>query len=713
MTLSIIPGAAPLCAAARTATALAAGASPFAAAPSQVFVACRRTIDRLLARPDASAMPALNRHAFLALREEVAAAPENPGEAARLAVMTVGLLDALILDEMAPNRARSDLWNFYAREHGYAKKLVLTVEEGAGAIRSLEEQGWRGVDRIESIPHICSRRFVLDPWHLLEREGELLRQLADAAYAFLPLTHVCIPFRCGEAAILGCYELQQEEGGGRGPVRFSWRETSAGAELPPQSPLPRQEYWRALLHSGIALFSDTELAVTPPPAIAERDSGALLRRLIDAPTNAHLDPWRRGALRRLAVHARAVEDPARLELFAAGHARHYARLLRQGRQEPDVMLTRSGVSANEIAIAAVARILGRDASAWAHPGWYYENRASLVTHFTRAQQADARALFVSLLSTVPDRLLALDRTEEAGVPLSAREAARLFLQGARRRPAERHCLVIDKTAHLLWSPAEWGEAIPENVTLLETASLTKQQRGGRNYFFGLLAHHGPRGDFQIVEEEAREQFGSLTPFGVVNLPRLTPSEILATQEVFRKANEAFALGFEMLQEGVPEGIRWSVERHGAFSYLLPPVERLLAEARREHAGGMADRTLLVRDASRPTVFYRFREETPLVALLPEDLARLREIGVAFGDSFGLQESRLTVIRYLLRNAVSATDSQRASLVEVYAPRIAPGSAVRPEELWHQGATLGEFIAGRMRIMQDAERERRSGDASPR
>lgn len=650
-------------------------------------------------------MPEAHRAAFVALREQVAAAPERPEESARLAVMTVGLLDALMLNEMAPNRLLGDLRNFYAREHGYSKKLILTVDEGARAIRELEDRGWAGVDTIESISHICNRRFVLEPWRVLQREGDLLQQLAAAAYAFLPLTQVCIPFRCGEAAVLGCYELRQDADGRGGRDRDFWKEMEAGAELPPQSPLPRQDYWRALLLSGIALFSEVEATSPALPAAPAKDPGAILRRLIDAPPEGGTDLWRRSALRRLAVHVRAAEEPARLERFAAGHVRHYARLLRQGRTEPNVILTRSGVSANEVAIAAVARILGRDASAWVHPGWYYENRASLIMRFARGPLEDARALFVSLLSTVPDRLLAADGPEGSASTAVVREAVPRFLQLARLRPETRHLLVIDKTAHLLWSPAEWGESIPENVTLIETASLTKQQRGSRNYFFGLLAHRGLGEEFRVVEEEAREQFGALTPFGIANLPRLTASEIRAAQRRSGKLNEAFALGFELQQRAVPEALRWSAERHGTFTYLLPPVEGVLAEARKDIAGEKADRTLLVRDASLPTVFYRFRAETPFGSLLPEDLDFLRRIGMDFGDSFGLEESRMTVIRYVMRHVLPSSAKGNQSLLEVFAPRIAPGLLALPEELWRQGAELGEHIAGRMQVMQDAERER--------
>jgi hypothetical protein len=457
-------------------------------------LACLRTISDLLTMFDPDTTSLEMRNTLEMLRSHLSQPFKNRRELQQNIVLTAGILDIFVLDEMAPDEHDWIFRTTYGRHDGIlfgdVTSLVLSRREASIVVHALERKGHAGLDWTDDIAqHPNETTFYLrHPVHH-RRLQEVYRSLREISEGRTSSIEITFGVDFGDVVLF----LQRRYTPPKpddDSIRDSWAEIPADYILPPSTSLPRQDLWRTMLAHGISLISEpakSEAQKATVPTSAEGIFRSMHRTLATHPEQRTI----RRRMARLEILVRHAGNAEAAAHFETNHVRHYERILAVEGTRPHVLLTRSGISANEVAIDAVAKLAGKGAPAYMHRGWYYENERSILTHFSRRHFLEnATCCFVNLLPCYPERFMRMDTGKSIDEPqyFTPMQVIQLFLEKADWQRNKQHYLVIDKTSDLLFAlPAS---AVPANVTLIETASLTKHQRGARNYFYGLATSRG-------------------------------------------------------------------------------------------------------------------------------------------------------------------------------------------------------------------------------
>lgn len=248
--------------------------------------------------------------------------------------------------------------------------------------------------------------------------------------------------------------------------------------------------------------------------------------------------------------------------FLEKHEQRYRHFFAIDDRKPDeILLTNSGLSANNLAIKALADQSREKMKAYYQVGWYYDNVRIIKDFFqVIGNPEEARVLFVNADSCYPD--------DPEKFHSEQNKLVSGFVEKAKQSPGEKYTLVVDVTTDMFW-----GEhfEIPENLQLVKTFSATKHQRGGRNYFFGGVVSWNSKGLREKMESNFNFLGGRLTPVGVVNFPRIGKEEIRKNAEHLKRLGAAFAKGVKEGSRMFPEELRFKVFSYNYYTYLvLPP-----------------------------------------------------------------------------------------------------------------------------------------------
>lgn len=620
-------------------------------------------------------------------------------------MLAVGLMDIIAIDEMAAENPDFTFCDSYTRHvglrHEGVENLVLPRAECALGFEALEDLCWREIKNARDI-HAYPEEISFYHRDILHHGGveKLRANLEDVAkFRHTPLDFIAA-IDCGAAVrFMGFSFFPKTVQGPKG-----WRKEQTCKPLPtanlmkPPSPLPRQEFWRALLRSGISLKTSS-LIERPGPQESAASIEAIMRTLLAKAFRGAEHASQRQRLRRLSVLVHNAGNAAAFSRFEEAHAHHYARILSRKGMRPHVLLTRSGVSANEIAIRSVADLSGSRASAYANRGWYHENMESIARSFPAASEPEAAtACFVNLLPCNPESFMHLDTSSfvrEAYIPPG--NAIKRFLAKARKTPALKHYLVIDKTSDLLFALP--GHAVPKNTTIIETASLTKHQRGERNYFYGLVASFGGAPIHAVLAKAKSHTAASLAPSSVVNLPRLSASEIQKRRAHFQHLHRAFAEGFAQSQQSLPLHLHCAAEAHDTFVYMLPPIDHFVGLVDILAETGVLPSThfLSTSHGMHGGHFVHCPEDSPFRGISAKDEHAMKRMGIFCAESFGLDTTRLCILEFTFKhrwtNAL-AFDRDLNLVVPVF--RAAMGFRESGHSAYIKGEALGRFFLKRIR-----------------
>lgn len=351
--------------------------------------------------------------------------------------------------------------------------------------------------------------------------------------------------------------------------------------------------------------------------------------------------------RVLTSHANADDRDSFLEKAKQKHEQHYARFFSaEGYTPPRIHLTRSGAAANDAIIAA----LRKQNPSWkvhVDAGWYYENMRHIQDVWpenTAPEEADALFFCTSETRGLENQETFDERRDQ----MVAR-----FLERAKGSADQPFALVVDVTFDPLYVPP----ALPSNVTLFRTCSLTKHARGERNFFFGCIAVNG-KDENITLSSEIEESGGSLTQDGIIHMPRVTRSEIERNHERIQSLQKVFTQAFEEAQADFIPSMQWRIFHNPYCLYFEPPVVKAISESqnacdeflkqllpigKREPDEKVATYKLDNHSANFPVSLLHLGlklsragvEGTKLTDVLPKQLLP--------GDSFGLNDSRITTM----------------------------------------------------------------------
>ncbi len=396
----------------------------------------------------------------------------------------------------------------------------------------------------------------------------------------------------------------------------------------------RQQLFAALLRCGINPFAGCKVSNTA-------------RRMRSEKRPFYLRKYRK--LARLS--ARATMDD--LERFEARTAQHWGALM--GEAEHGVgesaLLFNSGTAANESVIAAVAEAsLGPQ---YTHPFWYFENQLSIERLFPQHTASEPSRAHIVFLNLEP---VTLHNRFAGKTWVQPQTVIQDFVKRAQAHVSTRHVLVVDVTLDPVFSVTDiLQERLPENVCVIKTASATKHQRSGRNYFFGAVTvlNESPEGaSLQALIVQKRSLLGGeLSPWHRLHCPR--PSAAWLREKRRRVA----ALNRSLI-DVIPAGSGWRFLPFSYSSFLLPPVA--MQQALKDHLG-------CLREGTDAPTFNRliWRIGRTLGASLVDGHHDTGFPGIETGNSFGLSMSRI-----LLEEADTDTDEDMGR----FGVRISPGYA---------------------------------------
>lgn len=191
----------------------------------------------------------------------------------------------------------------------------------------------------------------------------------------------------------------------------------------------------------------------------------------------------------------------------------------------ETILTRSGVSANETAFYLASMLTRGNASnyrrSYIHPGFYFENKPLIENHCYLSSTPESSNVFY--VSDQPSYPLVGVREQEYEV--SVNTLLQNVVASAEDHSDQVYVVVYDKTYDVNAKVLSDTPNLPPNIRVIETASLSKLQRGGRNFFYGTVFNWAPSEEQKFLAEARAMSKGVPFPETVVHFPHITPNEV--------------------------------------------------------------------------------------------------------------------------------------------------------------------------------------------
>lgn len=314
-----------------------------------------------------------------------------------------------------------------------------------------------------------------------------------------------------------------------------------------------------------------------------------------------------------------------------------------------VLLIGSGTAANETSLF-VARDLIDEGRVYRHPFWYYENEASVFRLFGENIVKSENQADILLINLEPTNHFTLANPNSETPSLKVIEN---FVQRAVASPDERFLLIVDVTTDPNLSLSGFIERdLPPNLILIKTVSATKHQKGGRDYFFGVISFATSAQTFDAVREKisnyARLIAGELPDLNIVYFPRPTPVWLAEKRRRTSALNRCLAK-----IRSFPNSQAWSTTPYTFHSFVFPPaslvneISKFCAKTSEEEAKRKMSQ---INDFIYKAIVYA--------------VERSSIDDVEIGDSFGLPVTRI--------NTQGGESNVNGVSFRLKIPRICPG-----------------------------------------
>lgn len=448
-----------------------------------------------------------------------------------------------------------------------------------------------------------------------------------------------------------------------------------GYPLSSLSRLPRQDVWLAMLKQGIPLFSNLNKR-DKAEGEGQKDD------LVDSHEKEHgiqfedmlksiedISPEKVILLRK--IYALLLKrNEADLAQLKEKHTAYYQRKF--GREHPifgesEVLLTRSGNSANEVAINTAVSLLeaqNQEVKTFTQSGFYYENLPTIKERCKAVDHVhDANVLLVAHQAIVPN-----GEYGPSDYPQKVEELIQSLVLTAEMNPDQDYFVIYDKTQDPGAASFKDDQELPSNVTFFETTSLSKFQRGGVNYFYGMV-QHWTKDDaaFTAAFEEQRLLCRSgLTDMGIVSFPHITKNEVDRTIERQKATREKVQAYIEERNKRMPDEMKLYLDfTNFSFFILNAEQHKLLTLARnnKERNLSLKEMIAITGDISTGEVDFWYN--------VMEKKSRQFE-SIVPGDSFGMHETRFSRFNSVVD--IAGSQSYQRFL------RISPGSKTSDEDL---------------------------------
>lgn len=612
---------------------------------------------------------------------------------------TVALLDSTVVEEIAfGNDADLQGKDQYFREFGYYEKpgkdFSISVISDPRILFTVKDEQQKTLDLIKQTAKVATVSSANDLVALKKQNPDIIvfsRNMAlEDTNTLLGSTRRSFPY----TPIAAPFMIDQNLGGIFLDNTDTKKYNKLTRVLYPRTEVPRQEVWISLLGKGRVIFGSEDEYPEGDSSVLEdvpnKDPKLLLEELDNYWRIADLKKPERsyGYLRRkTGVWLNATQE--KIGQFYSRHIERFKRVLADRLHpvhgEAEVILTRSGVSANETVIRTIAHQSGTSRedrpSLYIMNGFYYENIVDIDRDFNIAKDPNQARVF--LINQEPS-----DPFVSLPYPQPYTQARDILIKNiiarAKQDTDNQYYIMYDKTHNLLQQTFTELDNIPANLTIAETGSLTKHQRGGRNYFFGVISAWGNQEFKKKLHESLSETRGNLTPLGVIHLPRLTKEEIEKRNAEFAAKTQVIAEEVERKQaeKGIPEKFRWKFRPQTYFGWFIPPTKALIEEMK--NSATKQEQAAIKRDL-REHFGYYFETELGFDPSLTDQALEVTGSNtptILTGDSFGLNSTMITSFMMdLSKQYFKLFQNQIDPVFKEYGVlRISPGKNTSEEEL---------------------------------
>ncbi|GEM_PF-4064064 len=352
-----------------------------------------------------------------------------------------------------------------------------------------------------------------------------------------------------------------------------------------------------------------------------------------------------------------------------------------------IFLTRTGLSATTVGIYTAAEYFGGTKSTrplgYVYPGFYYESEEVVRKEFIIANDPNDSNIRVYCINVSPNPPY-ISNKNNPDYELKRDELIAHIVQKARTDPDNDYFLIMDITTNLLYKTPPSHTTVPQNLSLFETASLTKYRRGDKNHFSGIVIYTGKEKIKKYIGRGLEYAHGTISTRDTFFFQSMTKREVEEGFKEYRRKSDMFSDAFSHVIKQLPKDLQWRVESHidsPQYIFLIPPMDAVLTAAKRKYA----THTFYLSNISEyglrgiDTSYKQFFDDI-VFSLVPLFQSTA---GFEKGSGFGLNTTRLTFI--------PGNFSYQGDLFEQELPRISFGLKTSLPALKKFGEKLAEEV----------------------
>lgn len=360
---------------------------------------------------------------------------------------------------------------------------------------------------------------------------------------------------------------------------------------------------------------------------------------------------------------------ADLNRWEENSSKHWGNILREKVEDTqnNSILFSSGTSSSEAVLLTLSKVC--NGNTYIHPYWYYENMPTAQQSFCITDKV-TRSTQIVLINLEPTNFFTFDKSANIETPIQTiNNLAQICVQN----PEINRYAVIDVTVDPLFRVKEHlDNDLPENLHIIKTLSISKHQRGGRKYFFGIAYTTDEKLSQEIIKNRALVG-GNIYEPHVVHFPRPSFSWLAKQREIVSLLNSQLA----NIHMDIGT-VKWNLFPYTYHTFFFPPAKVLESIQNLGNRGGDIE--------EKVTNF-----NNKINKIVTDVVKKMDSPYIDLGDSFGLPQTRLCI-----QGGYSEINGVKFRLK---LPRICPGYDTSPELIVETTRSLlAELVASHHKIM---------------
>ena len=386
-----------------------------------------------------------------------------------------------------------------------------------------------------------------------------------------------------------------------------WVGTVENPIVKPDPPcgVARQELYKSLIKCGINPLKTPQLVID---SNNKQSDGKV------QPDSTYNRMFRRKG--ELSLHATEAD----LNRWEKNSSKHWGNILKEEVEDVqnNSILFSSGTSSSEAVLLTLSKVC--NGNAYIHPYWYYENMTTAQKSFCTSDKI-TRFTEIVLINLEPTNFFTFDKSAHIENPI---QTINNLAQICRENPETNRYAVIDVTVDPLFRVREHlDNDLPPNLHIIKTLSVSKHQRGGRKYFFGVAYTADKKLSQEIIKKRALVG-GNIYEPHIVHFPRPSSTWLVKQRETVSLLNSQIA---KIHMDN--DMVGWNLFSYTYHTFFFPPDEVL-----------ESIRNLGSQNRNIEGKVKNFDNE--INKIVANVVKKINSPYIDLGDSFGLPQTRVCI-----------------------------------------------------------------------